>query len=86
MFYPEITVSQNCYKADGRTIAYKKGEKFGGANRKPQAEYITTGMLTSIESPEGGITTFEYEPNEAMGEYSEIVFLRKENLQKPASH
>lgn len=85
MFYPEITVSQNCYKADGRTIAYKKGEKFGGANRKPQAEYITTGMLTSIESPEGGITTFEYEPNEAMGEYSEIVFLRKENLQKPAS-
>lgn len=85
IFYPEITVSQNYYKANGRTIVYQKGEKFGGANRKPQAEYITTGMLTSIESPEGGITTFEYEPNEAMGEYSEIVFLRKETLEKPAS-
>lgn len=83
IFYPEISVSRNYYKADGKTIVYKKGDILRGADRKPRAEYITTGMLTSMESPEGGVTTFEYEPNDAISEYSEIVFLHKDTLYKP---
>ena len=39
-------------------------------------------MLTSIESPEGAITQFEYEPNTAEGEYEKIEFLRKDTLRK----
>lgn len=39
-------------------------------------------MLTSIESPEGAITQFEYEPNTAEVEYEKIEFLRKDTLRK----
>lgn len=81
-FYPSITVSQNYTKSDGKTVAYKKGDTLSGCDRKTRAEYITTAMLTSIESPEGAITQFEYEPNTAEVEYEKIGFLRKDTLRK----
>ena len=81
-FYPPITVSQDYTKLDGKTVAYKKGEILSGGARQARAEYITTAMLTSIESPEGAITQFEYEPNTAEGEYEKIEFLRKDTLRK----
>ena len=81
-FYPSITVSQDYTKLDGKTVAFKKGEILSGGARQARAEYITTTMLTSIESPEGAITQFEYEPNTAEGEYEKIEFLRKDTLRK----
>lgn len=81
-FYPSITVSQDYTKLDGKTVAFKKGEILSGDARQARAEYITTTMLTSIESPEGAITQFEYEPNTAEGEYEKIEFLRKDTLRK----
>lgn len=35
-----------------------------GATRKPSPSRVMAGMLTSIQYPTGGTTTFEYEPND----------------------
>lgn len=85
-FFPRIVVSQDYKKLDGTTVKFKKGDVLWGGARQARAEYITAAMLTSIESPEGAVTQFEYEPNTAEGEYEEIEFLRSDTLRKETSN
>lgn len=83
-FYPSVKLSKHYYNAKNEVI-YRKGQVLSGANRKPEPEYITSGMLTSIESPEGAVTTFTYEPNRDATENfeSKKVYREKSYIRKP---
>jgi len=60
------------FKYDGSIVF----ETFGSADRNASEEYMRAGMLTSISYPTGGVTKFEYEPHEAVGEinFYDIVY------------
>lgn len=70
-FLPEVSISKDYYDLNGN-ILYKKGEILSG-RRKIGQDYITTAMLTMIESPEGAVTNFKYEPNEVTSTFYKTV-------------
>lgn len=83
MFYPSVKLLGDYTYGDDNIIVYKKGQILSGADRTPDAKYITSGMLISIESPEGAVTNFIYEPNEGVVETKkEKVYTGKELYHK----
>lgn len=85
MFYPSVKLRGDHFYGDDNhsVLVYKKGQILSGADRTPSAEYITSGMLISMESPEGAVTTFTYEPNEGVVEtQEEKVYTGKEVYRK----
>ena len=65
-FYPSYVAPKSYYDMSG-LLQLEIGATKSGSDRAIAREYVTSSMLTSLATPEGGTTEFKYEANEVMG-------------------